>query len=165
MMETARRWEETEEEFIRSHWGQSSDRDMAEALSRTEVAVTSRRAALRLLRSEKGPKDGSMRPWSQQDDASIREMFAADCSDEDMAIALGRTIGAVAQRRSSLRLLRHGLPERLGGNGWTDEQDMVLSYLFRQGKKDEQIGKAMDKTAAAIKDRRQTLGLWRAPRR
>jgi hypothetical protein len=152
-----------EDDFIRTNWQLMTDREIAETLARTETGITSRRGKLRLLRGGPRPKDGSMRPWSLEDDEMLRQLFAADQSDEDIAIALGRTIQAVGQRRSSLGLLRNPRREERAGH-WTDEEDQVLSWMFRKGWSDQQIGSAMEKTACAIKDRRQTLGLWRAPR-
>src|SRR5205085_2106926 len=124
-----------------------------------------RRPLLGLKRAETGRKGRGTRPWSVQDDETIRRLFATGASDDDMAMALGRTRGSIAQRRSALGLRRadSSLIRPEGQPLWTDEDDSVLGILFRRGKSDQEIGKALDRTACAVKDRRQSLDLWRAP--
>lgn len=107
-----------------------------------------------------------MRAWSPEDDEVLQEMFSAEFGDEEIAIRLGRTLQAVAQRRSSMGLLRQRSGREAGRTDvWTDADDNVVRYLFTRGWSDERIGEAVEKTACSVKDRRQTLGLWRAPRR
>lgn len=164
-MAAAARYQSVEDDFIRDHWQAMTDRDMARELGRTETAITSRRANLRLLRTTDRPKHPSMRPWSAVDDDALRAMFAAGMSDDDMATALRRTVQSIGQRRSSLRLLRKQRPEYLPEGGlWSAEDDRILEWMFEHGWTDSRIGEAMDRTACAVKDRRQTLSLRRAPR-
>ena len=101
-----REWTAYQDRFLLEHWETLTDREMAEALGRSETAVTARRPLLQLKRRETGRKGFGTRPWSSAEDETIRQLFAAGLEDEDIATALGRTKGAVAQRRSSLRLPR-----------------------------------------------------------
>jgi hypothetical protein len=142
-----------------------TDREMGDAIGRTETAVTSRRGSMGLLREYKGSKPGGVRPWSKADDEQLKSLFGAGLPDDQISIELGRTAGSVGQRRSSLGLLRREQPERLRRTGsWSTEEDTVMTWMFNRGWTDEKIGREMRKTACAIKDRRQSLGLWRGPR-
>jgi hypothetical protein len=158
-------WTDDEDAYIESRWGHFTDRELATALGRTEVAVGSRRAQLRMLRADKGSRHLHVRQWMQEEDELLMRLFEEGRADDDIGEQVGRTRGAISQRRSTLGLTKASpitqKPERL----WTREEDQVLGWMFRQGWGDQRIGEAMEKTACAIKDRRQSLGLWRAKRR
>jgi hypothetical protein len=153
---------ETEDAFICDHWRTMTDAQIADALGRPETGVGSHRLKLGLLRAVKGPKSNGTRRWSKSDDETLRELYTAGVSDPEIATALGRTPGAVGQRRSSLGLVARTAESN--SNGWEGEEDRVLTFLFNRGLTDSQIGRALGRTACAIKDRRQSLGLWREPR-
>lgn len=158
----AQLWTEAEDATIRSLWHNHTDRQIGEELGRPEMGVTSRRLKIGCLRVSERPKTPGMRNWSAEDDAILRQCFAAEIGDEEIAITLGRTIGSVRQRRSALGLRRKEQPEHLKTAAtWDDGADQVLQWMFRRGKSDQEIGVAMDRTPTAIKDRRQSLGLWR----
>lgn len=159
-------WNGDEDAYLEAHWGYRTDREIGAALGRTETAVTHHRSELRLLRALTGDKGNGTRQWRQEEDELLDRLFVAGAVDADIAVSLGRTLGAVAQRRSSLGLRRRDQPEHLRAAGaWSAEEDQVLGWMFRRDWSDEQIGASMERTATAIKDRRQSLGLWRAPRR
>lgn len=44
-------------------------------------------------------------PWGRTDDATLREMFHAGATDQVIGTALGRTAGAIQQRRRKIGLL------------------------------------------------------------
>lgn len=162
-MARGQRYTPEEDEFIEGHWRTATDREMADQLHRTELGITSRRMTLGLKRAEKGTKDPGMRGWSKQDDRILAERFHAGCSDEEIASVLQRTRGAVGQRRSTLNLLRRAPSEGQSTRNWSKEEDEALCRAYAKGWRDEKIGRFMGKTACAIKDRRPSLGLTRAP--
>jgi hypothetical protein len=162
---TGEEWTMDEDAYIEANWGYRTDREIGDALKRSEGAVTSRRATQRLLRAQTGEKGEGTRQWAQEEDETLTRLFDAGAADHEIAVTIGRTPGAVAQRRSSLGLRRSEQPEHLRvGCCWTPEEDLVLGWMFRKGLSDEAIGRHMDRTATAIKDRRQSVGLWRLPR-
>ena len=159
-------WTGDEDAFIEARWGSWTDREIARALGRTEVGVTSRRGALRFLRAQTGDKGEGTRHWAQEEDEMLSRLFEAGEGDREIAVTLGRTMGAVAQRRSALGLRRIDQPPDLVAvSAWAADDDDALGWMFRHGWSDERIGESMERTATAVKDRRQSLSLWRVPRR
>jgi len=170
MIRPPRRWTESEEALLRSRWREKTDAELAAALGRSEGAVCTHRHLLHLYRSTDRPKPMGVRPWSVEEDETLAACFHGGASDEEAAVALGRTEQAVAQRRSSLSLHRGPQPKVGRNNAWTDAADNVLGYMFHRGWSDEQIARRMSDdertyTVGAIRCRRQTLGLWREPRK
>lgn len=114
---------------------------------------------------EKLDSDGipilGLKPWSEKDDAGLRDLFARGNSDEEIAIALGRTVASVSIRRSHLGLLRPVADGVSLSYPWSAEEDITVAYLFRWGWSDIKIAEAVHRSTFQVTTRRQELGLWR----
>lgn len=89
-------------------------------------------------------------PWTPQDDARLRERAGHPLPE--IAEALGRTVPAVANRLTKLRLRGSKEPQ------WTDQD---LDYLRRQfgQQKLSRIAKTLGRTPTAVKVKAKRLGL------
>ncbi len=72
-------------------------------------------------------------------------------SDDDLAIALGRTALGVSRRRQRLQSLR-----TKAGKRWETDED---KWLVDDTKTDEELSSLLNRTISAITSRRRYLGL------
>jgi len=95
--------EEDDERLMRMHRNKVPAAQIGKRLGRTEAAVYNRVSGLRKAEQEMreaGVLTRAFKSWSDTEDASLLKMIEEGKSDEDMALALGRTPAAVAKRRS-----------------------------------------------------------------
>ena len=95
--------EEDDERLMRMHRNKVPASQIGKRLGRTEAAVYNRVCGLRKAEQEMreaGVQTRAFKSWSDTEDASLLKMIEEGKSDEDMALALGRTPAAVAKRRS-----------------------------------------------------------------
>lgn len=100
--------------------------------------------------------------WSAADEATIRKMFAADCSDCAMAERLGRTLKAVEGRRTRMGLYRvrqsdYVTRASVRGRAWTAEETEMLISAVNMDWSNERIGELLNRTAQSIKGKREVL--------
>ena len=117
-----------------------SNRDIAILLGRSLAAVTKRR---RMLEPRTGPQI-KRSAWTAAEEEKLEEMFNDAKSDEDIAIALNRSLNAVKTRRNLMKLFRR---ER---NQWTKEEESRLQKLMGTGKSREEIAKELGRSRMAI---------------
>ena len=168
MTTTSRAWTPEEDAYLALHWAGCTDGELAVTLDRTEFAIGSRRCVLGFRKRDDRPKPHGVKPWTAGEDQHLRKGFGSGLSDLEIAEWLGRTKGAVAQRRSTIGLLRAEQPEALASDTWSDDADHVLRFLFHRGCGDEEIARRLSTpgysyTAVSVKCRRGSLGLWRVP--
>ena len=95
--------EEDDERLMRMHRNKVPAAQIGKRLGRTEAAVYNRVCGLRKAEQEMreaGVLTRAFKSWSDTEDASLLKMIEEGKSDEDMALALGRTPAAVAKRRN-----------------------------------------------------------------
>jgi hypothetical protein len=89
--------------------------------------------------------------WLKREDALL-----GTSSDADVARMLGRTIGAIRQRRFVLRRkpFRGGKPQRRAQRAWTAAEDRKLGTDT-----DKAIGALIDRDPVCVQTRRKVLGI------
>ena len=106
-----RRWTPEEEQYIRDHWQEQTDAEMAAALDRLEGAVRNRRRALRC---------SPHKSWTPEEEEYLEESWGS-VSIPTIAKNLGRTVPAITVRA-----------ERLGLGAVLDAGDYItLNQLLR----------------------------------
>ncbi len=83
--------------------------------------------------------------WTPDDDARLRDLYAAGSSRAQMAAALGRTVPAVAQRTATLGIRRSKTPD------WSSLDVTQLVELLDEHVPYAEIGRRLNRTADAVK--------------
>lgn len=143
-----KQWAEWEIRYLRDNWPQQSDKQIAEVLGRSVVAVQTTRYhhGIRI-----DPAD-----WSPEEDAYILEHWR-DQTDEETGAALGRAPRAVYQRGVSLGLIRRG-PKPNGKRKWTAKEEAYLCENWGTVSV-KTLCKTLNRSEASINTRKNKLGL------
>ncbi len=88
-------WTETEDEFLRRTYKRYTARSIGAVLGRTARAVQCRAEVLSL--------DGDRSSWSEEDDATLAELFPA-MSSKQVAQRMNRSVYSINRRVHDLRL-------------------------------------------------------------
>jgi len=125
-MEGLKLYTEEQDDFIRMNWRGMSDKEMGEAIGRTELGVSNRRRRMKLTRPPRVDN-----PWSEAQEAFVVDNYKL-MSDVEMGERLGRTSEAVATRRYLFGLRRLMKPTDTHikwseGNAVKSARDYVLS--------------------------------------
>lgn len=98
----------------------------------------------------------STSPWTSFDDDKLIHMLNEyKYSYSEIANELNRTEGAVKRRISTLGLKQR--PVRRSDRKWTDNQVKILTDMVERGYTWEQIGKALGRTACAVRGKYERL--------
>ena len=104
--ELGERWHSSEDTELRNLYALGLKDDVISdrmTTNRSASAIQQRRSRLGLVSG--GSKRG-VGAWTRRENRQIREMFQRGLSDNEMALQLGRTPGAVGKQRSKLKLDR-----------------------------------------------------------
>lgn len=140
---SARSWTRSEDRVLADMLeAGASDSTIAEALgTRSKAAVRNRRFKLRLKRRKL---------ISAEEEAKILALRDRGLSVRRITQELGRSWSGV-----SLVLERNGYDlQRFAARRWTDEDERTLAEMFEAGCDDEAIAEALDRSAEAVKARR-----------
>lgn len=145
-----KKWAEWEVQYLREHWLDMGDEELAKRFGRSVDSVRTKRYTLGIRIN---PAD-----WSADEDAYILEHWDKQ-TEEQIAEELHRTAHAVYARGVSLGLIRRE-PCAKGSRVWTPEE---LSYLRDNWGMVtmKALCKKLNRTEAAILVKRQRLGLGR----
>lgn len=99
-----------------------------------------------------------MRSWTLEADRMLVSLWETDKSASEIAIALGRTAGAIQQRARRLGLggRKQTIKSRTsadGKNTWTPEEDARIGELRRSGHKTSMIAVILGRSYNAVKSR------------
>ena len=141
-------WTDWEIRYLRNHWLEMGDKELAKRLGRSVHSVQTKRYNLGI---RVNPEE-----WSPDEDAFILEHWN-DQTEEQMAAELHRTPHAIHARGVSLGLFRRQ-PYVKGHRTWTSEE---IDYLRNNwGMVTMQsLCRKLNRTEAAISCKRQKLGL------
>lgn len=92
--------------------------------------------------------------WTPQDDITITRMFADGCSVQDIADALGRSYGAVVERRK-----RIGVPPHKRGKKLTQDEVNQIIELALDGNTATHIAKQIGRSWGAVYKHMENYGL------
>ena len=174
-------WTSEDDALVLENYGSKGTKVIAKQIGRTMKAVRVRFALL----SKKAPvvskkaapvkkqTGNSGEPWTAKEDAVLRQMYARGTDRKEVAIALGRTVGAVAVHAVKLGVHRAELSAKESrirkgqGHEWTKEDDAVLKSEFERQKPhqgnahvfNEYIAKRLGRTPKSVNVRRTLKGL------
>lgn len=92
------------------------------------------------------------RPWTEAEDATMRDMRAAGATYSAIASKLGRSIRSIETRGLSLA---NGIRVRR----WTPDEDATLRRMLEEGKGSADVAKALGRKQKAVQVRMSRLGL------
>lgn len=133
-MRIVRAWTQDEEEFIRKHYQEMSDEEMANVLGRTEAGVQQHRVKLGCFRPRKGVHG---EPWTDEEIKFVRDHWRK-MSDAEIAKALGtrsrRAIRNLRCRYGWLPKAKIWLPHEVAflKAHWEDMTDAELVKVLRR---------------------------------
>ena len=97
------------------------------------------------------------KPWTEEDDEVLRQLWDEDATAQEMAAVLGRSESAVYDHANNL-----GLTRRRNAHPWTRTELDTLRKLFDRGLSDTEIAARFDnRTLEAIRRQRAQQGLLR----
>ena len=95
--------------------------------------------------------------WSADDECSLRLMFEADYTWNEIALKLDRAPMACEARAKTLGLSRNHTPPRL----WTDAEICTIREQWLEGVSDIAIAKLIDRSTVSVRRKRHALGMTR----
>jgi hypothetical protein len=144
---------------------------IAEDLGTTESAIyeLARRARQRMARGLPGPSDNPRIDWSDEEDDFLRAQYL-HMGNMTLSEQLGekwtpRSPAAVSRRLERLELIRPKTwrsPDHRDARagGWSDDDIEFMSENYYT-MSDEEMGAALNRSARAIQEKRQEVGLYR----
>ena len=102
-----RRWRKEEDGLLRMLWPSSSWETLFAALpERTRLSISMRAYKLRLSRQGKRKTPENSKPWTEDDDNTMKKLYTEGASISEIATKLVRTEGAIEARLSALKIKR-----------------------------------------------------------
>lgn len=92
--------------------------------------------------------------WSQEDDATLKEMSEMGFGNQEIAQELGRTPAAIAGRKWDM-----SRKPTSNNSRWSEEEDQILREMMQEGNTGAQIAKRLGRTRNAVSGRKWKLGL------
>lgn len=119
--------------------------------------------AIIALQSEESPntalKPNVGRPWTADDDAQLRALYAQKRSMEDMCRILKRRPRGVKNRLAYLNLVEPEPGKRNSGKPWTHEDEGWLRQMFSYNMSISEMAAQLKRSKVAITMRLDKLGL------
>ena len=141
-------WTEEQDQLVLAQ--EMSDAEIAQKVGRTAQAVGSRRYALRHRYPTRKYGSKPQRRWTASEDELAMDM---SLSNEEVANATGRTIGAVQHRRDFLRKPKPECKPRKTGKWSKDEIELIMNYEMSASELAEKLGRS----AGSIQSKRYHL--------
>lgn len=175
-------WTPEEDSLIVSLFKEGrTSREISEILERTPVSVDTRKHFLGL--NKNSISIGKSNPskltkgkvikksaWSENDDTLLSLMLQEGKSAKEIAKVLGRTPGAVSNRKYTANISSTPSGTRRENLGtrrtrWTENDEEMLKILVEEGKSPKEIAEYMSRTINAVRTRMSIRNLYVAPKK
>lgn len=144
------RWTTAEDDALRERYAAGAPlRAIAEAIGRSENAVSERRRALAI------PPRRAPRAWTADEDALLRAAAAAGLPSPAVAARLERPVDQVRRRRREL------VGTRPRGRPYEANEDDAIRTAWSTGEDVETLARALGRSAGSVRLRAKALGLHR----